>query len=167
MVEGMLSALTAVLSGVPYSSLFISMTSTRVYQKVPKLDCSLMTPFYIESLKNQATQPPFRMISTPFNFGNKNGKWNYTLVNARPNRPSNKIFPITNVYKIHNTPIFEVNSAKYLGVLIDTNLNWRSHYTHVIKKCSSTLAFIKRNLSKSPTVTTQSSETCHPSNKSR
>ena len=49
-----------------------------------------------------------------------------------------------------NTPIAEVDSAKYLGVVIDNTLSWRPHYNSTIKKCNSTLAFLKRNLSRSP-----------------
>ena len=65
-------------------------------------------------------------------------------------RITNKINPIKSIYKIHDIPVSETNAAKYLGVLIDSNLNWRSHYNHVIKSCSTTLAFIKRNLSQAP-----------------
>ena len=63
---------------------------------------------------------------------------------------TNKIKPINTVYKIHNIPISETDSAKYLGVVIDSNLHWRYQYSNIIKKCNSTLAFLKRNLSKSP-----------------
>ena len=63
---------------------------------------------------------------------------------------TNKKNPIPTNYTIHGTPILETDSAKYLGVAIDSNLNWRSHYSNMIKKCNSTLAFIRRNLNNSP-----------------
>ena len=65
-------------------------------------------------------------------------------------RITNKKFPITSPYFIHNIPISETDSAKYLGIIIDSNLNWRQQYASMIKKCNSTLAFIKRNLNKAP-----------------
>ena len=65
-------------------------------------------------------------------------------------RITNKNKPIISNYLIHDTPILETDSAKYLGVVIDSKLNWKSQYTNVIKKCSSTLAFLKRNLSNAP-----------------
>ena len=63
---------------------------------------------------------------------------------------TNKINPINTIYHIQNIPISETDSAKYLGVVIDSNLHWRKQYSHVIKKCNSTLAFLKRNLRNSP-----------------
>ena len=65
---------------------------------------------------------------------------------------TNKKQPIPTHYTIHDTPLLETDSAKYLGVVIDSNLNWRYQYSSMIKKCNSTLAFIRRNLSKSPKV---------------
>ena len=63
---------------------------------------------------------------------------------------ANKKEKIPTNYKIHDTPILETDSAKYLGVAIDANLNWRYQYSSMIKKCNSTLAFIRRNLNHSP-----------------
>ena len=65
-------------------------------------------------------------------------------------RITNKKSPITSQYFIHNIPISETDSAKYLGIIIDSSLNWRQQYASMIKKCNSTLAFIKRNLNKAP-----------------
>ena len=66
-------------------------------------------------------------------------------------RITNKKDPIKPNYFIHDTPISETDSAKYLGVVIDSKLTWKNQYPNIIKKCNSTLAFLKRNLSKSPT----------------
>ena len=63
---------------------------------------------------------------------------------------TNKKKPINSIYKIHNTPISETDSAKYLGVVIDTKLKWKPHFSELTKKCNSTLSFIKRNLPKVP-----------------
>ena len=63
---------------------------------------------------------------------------------------TNKKKPLPSNYKIHDIPILETDSAKYLGVVIDSKLNWKLHYSQMIKKCNSTLAFIKRNLNKAP-----------------
>ena len=58
-------------------------------------------------------------------------------------RITNKIKPLIATYTIHNTPISETDSAKYLGVVIDSHLHWRYQYSSMIKKCNSTLAFFK------------------------
>ena len=65
-------------------------------------------------------------------------------------RITNKIDPIKSTYFIHDTPISETDSAKYLGVVIDPKLKWTKHYSNLIKKCNCTLAFLKRNLSDAP-----------------
>ena len=65
-------------------------------------------------------------------------------------RITNKKKPLIATYTIHNTPISETDSAKYLGVVIDSHLHWRYQYSSMIKKCNSTLAFLRRNLYNSP-----------------
>ena len=65
-------------------------------------------------------------------------------------RITNKKNPITSPYFIHGIPISETDSAKYLGVIIDSTLNFRQQYASMIKKCNSTLSFIRRNLNKAP-----------------
>ena len=42
--------------------------------------------------------------------------------------------------------IRNVNEAKYLGVIIDSKLNFNKQIDSVCKKANSTLAFLKRNL---------------------
>ena len=59
---------------------------------------------------------------------------------------TNKLKPFDHTYKIHNTPLSKTDSAKYLGVVIDSKLTWKPHYNHLIKSCKSTLSFIKRNI---------------------
>ena len=65
-------------------------------------------------------------------------------------RITNKINPLKSDYKIHNTIISETDAAKYLGVFIDSKLNWKQQYTHIIKKSNIVLSFISRNLNKCP-----------------
>ena len=37
---------------------------------------------------------------------------------------------------IDNASITRVNSAKYLGIIIDVNFNWIAHITHIKNKIS-------------------------------
>ena len=59
---------------------------------------------------------------------------------------SNKRLPLNSEYKIGNTAINKVASAKYLGVTITQNLSWKEHITKIINKANSTHGFLQRNL---------------------
>ena len=59
---------------------------------------------------------------------------------------SNKRLPLNSEYKIGNTAINKVASAKYLGVTITQNLSWKEHITKITNKANSTRGFLQRNL---------------------
>ena len=61
-------------------------------------------------------------------------------------RITNKRNIIKRIYNIHNIPLEETSSAKYLGVTIDSKLNWKRHISETVKKANKTLSFIRRNL---------------------
>ena len=63
---------------------------------------------------------------------------------------SNKRQTINSDYEIHGTKLMEFNSAKYLGVTIDSNLNWIDQCNNVYKKASFMLSFLERNFYKCP-----------------
>ena len=65
-------------------------------------------------------------------------------------RITNKSNIIKNTYKIHDFPLEETNSAKYLGIVIDSKLTWKEHITSTSKKSNKVLAFLRRNLSNCP-----------------
>ena len=59
---------------------------------------------------------------------------------------SNKQLPLKSEYRIDNTVINKVTSAKYLGVTITENLSWKKHITRITNKANSTRGFLQRNL---------------------
>ena len=65
-------------------------------------------------------------------------------------RITNKRQPLKFTYNIHNIDLQEFKSAKYLGVTIDSNLNWTVQTENVYKKSSSMLSFLERNFYKCP-----------------
>ena len=65
-------------------------------------------------------------------------------------RITNKLKPFLSNYSIHNTTILETDAAKYLGVIIDSKLNWKKQFISIRNKCNRTLSFIMRNLNKCP-----------------
>ena len=53
---------------------------------------------------------------------------------------------VTNCYILHGHQLEQVQSAKYLGVSITSDMKWSEHITNICKKANNTLSFLKRNL---------------------
>ena len=53
---------------------------------------------------------------------------------------------LKHTYLLHNHPLAHVDSAKYLGVTITSDLNWNKHVNNIANKANHTLSFLKRNL---------------------
>ena len=66
---------------------------------------------------------------------------------------TNKKKPVKYPYTIHGHVLDTVKSAKYLGVHIQSQLNWNTHVTKIANKANATLSFLQRNLRKSPNTT--------------
>ena len=63
---------------------------------------------------------------------------------------TNKVKYVKYNYFIHNVKLLEVESAKYLGVIIDNKLKWQKQNTNVCRKANSLLSFLQRNLYNCP-----------------
>ena len=62
-------------------------------------------------------------------------------------RSTNKRNPLQSSYTINDHVLEKVESAKYLGVHIDSKLTFNAHINNIIKKANSTRAFLGRNFS--------------------
>jgi hypothetical protein len=56
--------------------------------------------------------------------------------------PKNKPNFDTVDIKIGDTPLEIVNTTKFLGVILDNNLNWKQHITHISKKIAKSIGII-------------------------
>ena len=63
---------------------------------------------------------------------------------------TNKRILIKNTYSIHSVNLETFKSVKYLGVIIDFNLNWKEQCNNIYKKTSCILSFLERNFYKCP-----------------
>ena len=63
---------------------------------------------------------------------------------------TNKRNPINSTYYIHGTSLKLFDSAKYLGITIDSKLSWDPHCKNTYNKASFMLSFLERNLKKCP-----------------
>jgi hypothetical protein len=57
--------------------------------------------------------------------------------------------PLTNCYILHGHQLEQVQSAKYLGVSITSDMKWSEHIANVCKKANNNLSFLRRNLNSS------------------
>ena len=61
---------------------------------------------------------------------------------------TNKRKPIIFNYTLHDHVLATVTQAKYLGVTITNNLNWKQHVENITKSANKALGFLRRNLNK-------------------
>jgi len=57
--------------------------------------------------------------------------------------------PVNSSYTIHGKILNTVDTAKYLGVSIDTKLKFNDHFSAITKKVCATHAFLSRNINTS------------------
>lgn len=56
----------------------------------------------------------------------------------------------TATYNLNNTPLELVDSYKYLGVILSSDLSWNLHVTYVINNANRMLGYLKRNFFLAP-----------------
>ena len=61
---------------------------------------------------------------------------------------STKRNPLNFVYKLKHSSLKAVNSTKYLGITITSDLNWKEHVESIVGKANQRLRFIGRTLRK-------------------
>lgn len=54
--------------------------------------------------------------------------------------------PIETTYKLHGHSLEKVDSTKYLGVTLQSNLKWDKHINNMTAKANQSLGFLRRNL---------------------
>ena len=59
---------------------------------------------------------------------------------------SNKRYPLLNQYNINGEALSKKEMIKYLGVIIDNKLTFREHIQYKVKKATTVLNMLKRNL---------------------
>ena len=67
-------------------------------------------------------------------------KTNYTLFH-----PKQKFIIFNNNITLDNVSVKQVEVTKFLGVLVDQHLSWKSHISYVTKKISKTIGIISKS----------------------
>ena len=157
LVEGMASPPTKVLSGVPQGTvlgpllflIYINDISNGLSEGT-KLKLFADDSLLYRTIKSPKDSEILQKDLNTLQTWEKKWKMQFHPDKCQLLKITNKTNQINSTYKIHNHIISETNSAKYLGITIDSKLHWKKHYLNITKKASSTLAFIKRNLNKCP-----------------
>ena len=63
---------------------------------------------------------------------------------------TNKRNIIQSTYTIHNHNLQSTNTAKYLGIHIDSTLKWNTHINKIAQRANTTSAFLHRNIRTCP-----------------
>ena len=92
----------------------------------------------------------YKKIWTCYNSGKLNGLCLLTLANVRYLEESINKHIIHTQYNIHGRVLNTVDKTKYLGVTIQSNLNWMPHINNIAKKANNVGAFLQRNLANCP-----------------
>ena len=86
----------------------------------------------------------------PYNGGSQTGSCTFTHKNAKPcTSPTNATssnLPTPYTITTSNQP----NTAKYLGIHIDSTLKWNTHINKTAKRANTTSAFLHRNIRTCP-----------------
>ena len=109
-----------------------------------------MTVFAIVKLRMKKTQWNFRGILIDWVPGQGSGVWDFNLSNAvwcswQENGSRRSMLHI-----LEGTNLENVESIKYLGVTITSDLRWNTHVSNVCTKANRTLGFLRRNLYSCP-----------------
>ena len=67
-------------------------------------------------------------------------KTNYILFH-----PKQKLIIVNNNFTLDNVSVKQVEVMKFLGVLVDQHLSWKSHISYVAKKISKTIGIISKS----------------------
>ena len=75
----------------------------------------------------------------------------FNLMKCEFLRITKRKYPVLATYTIGKNVIQEVNYIKYLGVTIDSQLNWNEHIKAISQKANATKGFLHRNITSCPT----------------
>ena len=107
-----------------------------------------MTRLSTGSSAPKRIKPFSRKILIDYRSGKGTGSCSLIQTNVRTH---NDHKPLTNKYCIHDTELQIVKNAKYLGVTVSSDLSWNKHVDNTVKKATTSLNFLKRNIHGCPT----------------
>ena len=155
-LEGVHSKATEVTSGVPQGTVLGPLVFLVYINDMPEKSSSTTRLFADDSLVNRIIHSKEDQAILLEDL-DKLQKWERDwLMQFDPDkcevvRITNKRNPLLHKYHIHGTQLQTVKDAKYLGITISSDLSWNKHVDNTVKKATTSLNFLKRNLNASST----------------
>ncbi len=151
-VDGTQSAPASVPSGVPQGSvlgpllflIFINDLGENISSQIRFFadDCCLYRPIRSEQDQNILQNDLNKVMEWCNKWGMElNFKKCVSMTVTRLHSATNRY------YYLNDTVMDKVNSYKYLGVIISSNLSWNEQVNSVVLKASRSLGFVRRNIS--------------------
>ena len=155
-LEGVHSKATEVTSGVPQGTVLGPLLFLVYINDMPETISSTARLFADDSLVYRiiCTEEDQALLQKDLD---KLHKWErdwlmqFNADKCEVMRITNKRNPLTNKYYIHDTELLTVKDAKYLGVTVSSDLSWNKQVDNTVKKATTSLNFLKRNLHGCPT----------------
>ena len=153
LVEGMASIPTQVKSGVPQGTVlgplfFLVYTNdiSKGLSKGTKIKLFADDSLLYRTISSQNDSKTLQKDLNTLQNWEQKWKMEFHPGKCQTLRITHKTKPHPWTYQIHNTPISLTDSAKYLGVVIDSKLAWKEQYSNIRKKCNNSMAFLRRNI---------------------
>ena len=153
LVDGQKSEESNVTSGVPQGSVLGPLLFLIFINDLPDCVSSSTVRLFADDtiLYRRITSPADseRLQKDLDALQNWESKWlmRFNASKCQAIQVTNKKKPIPAVYTIHDQVLEVVNSAKYLGVHLDSQLKFNTHVDAITRKATGTRAFLSRNLS--------------------
>lgn len=147
-VEGSLSEVANVTSGVPQGSVLGPTLFLYYINDLPTNIRSTVRLFADDTIIYNTAQNHAELQDDLDKLQRWEEKWDMEFHPAKCQHLTitRKTKPTVTSFKLHNTTIPKTDNIKYLGVTIDSKVNWSRHVHNITAKANRTLGFIRRTI---------------------
>jgi hypothetical protein len=153
LVDGQMSLETDVTSGVPQGSVLGPLLFLIFINDLPECVSSSTTRLFADDsilyhrISSQADSLKLQKDLDALQEWERRWLMRFNATKCQVLQVTNKRHPLPAAYTVHGEVLEVVSSAKYLGVHLDSHLDFNTHINAITRKANGTRAFLQRNLS--------------------